>query len=479
MRYRLVFAVMVLLYSSSMLVIPLFYKELIDTVIYDKVFIKALLFAGGILFAAVGSSALEHLGNYFRTKLYLETAKEKIIQNMERFYRIDSQRAREEGRYLNLIFNTSTDMALKEVQLFHKLLSTIFGGIFMISVGTYLSPRMFILSVIIFVPVFSVVNYLSKYINITKSREIDSKLRFKNHLISILRSFKLWRIVGLRSSYISSHFDRFKSQYLKFEATLSIISNISWFLYQGVYVFIILVGGYMVLKNNLSISSLLAMIYLVRRYGDIFSDITSLIPSYREIQAYNDKLREDLTPLQEYRTFGEHIECRGIDVSYGKRKVLKDFNFTAKSSDKILITGPNGSGKTTLAHIISGNLKPLKGEVITPPRVSSLILPLHLPPVRVKDVVDSEALKRYGLDVVGENLCVELSMGQKRIVGILIVLSKDADAYIFDEPLANLDEVMQKRMFNLIQVKTADKILIIIQHTKDVFFKDFKEVRVA
>ncbi|NPA79638.1 MAG: ABC transporter ATP-binding protein [Thermotogae bacterium] len=479
MKWRLMFATAILLHLLSLLVIPIFYKRLIDIIIYDKIFIKALLFAGGIMLAAVGSSTFEHLGNYLRAKLHLEMAEKNIIRSMEEFYRLDVKRAREEGRYLNLIFNTSMNMASKEVEFFHKLLNALFGGIFMVAVGMYLSHRMFILSIIIFLSAFSVVNYLSRYIGETKKREMDERLRFKNRLIDVLKSFKLWRIIGLQRSYIIKPFEKFKTKYLKFEAALSIISNISWFLYQGVYVVIILIGGYMVLRGGLSISSLLAMVYLVRKYGDIFSDITSLIPVYREIQVYRNKLREGLSPLREYRIFKDYIECEGIYASYGEKEVLKNLHFVAKNSDRVLITGPNGSGKTTLAHIISGNLEPLKGKVITPRNLSSLILPVHLPPARVKDMVDPETLKRYGLDSVKENLCTELSIGQKRVVGILLALSKKADAYIFDEPLESLDEIMSREISALILSRTSNGILIIIQHMKRGNFGNFREVRIA
>ncbi len=479
MKYRMTLGLIILLHSSLILAIPIFYKGLIDTIIHDKSLMKALMFAGGILFSAVVSSALEHLGNYFKMKLSLETAKAGIISNMEKFYCVDFQRAREDGKYLNLIFNTSMDMASKEVELFHKLLNSVFGGIFMVMIGTYLSPEMFILSIAIFLSSFSLVNYISRYVNLAKSREIDEGLKFKNHLINTLRSFKLWRLIRLKKFYVTSAFEKFKSRYIKFEIIVSIVSNVSWFLYQGVYVAIILVGGYMVLQKILSISSLLATVYLVRRYGDIFSDITSLIPLYREIQAYKNRLYKDLTPIQEYRIFKEYIKCQDIYVSYGEKVVLKNLHFEAKNSDKILIIGPNGSGKTTLAHIISGNLKPLKGKVITPRKVSSLIQPVHLPPVKVKDIVSSENLKRCGLDDLKENLCTELSMGQKQIIGTILTLSKESDAYIFDEPLENLDEAMTKKISEIILTDTSNKILIIIQHTGNAPFMKFKEVKIA
>ncbi len=57
------------------------------------------------------------------------------------------------------------------------------------------------------------------------------------------------------------------------------------------------------------------------------------------------------------------LELREISKSYGGRKLIADFSYILKPSDRIGIIGPNGAGKTTLLEIISGRLLPDHGSV--------------------------------------------------------------------------------------------------------------------
>lgn len=52
---------------------------------------------------------------------------------------------------------------------------------------------------------------------------------------------------------------------------------------------------------------------------------------------------------------GAVIEMRDVNVSFGKRKLFKDFSWTVKEGERWLLRGPNGSGKTTLLALISGD----------------------------------------------------------------------------------------------------------------------------
>jgi len=61
---------------------------------------------------------------------------------------------------------------------------------------------------------------------------------------------------------------------------------------------------------------------------------------------------------------------------------------------------------------------------------------------------------------------IDLSAGQKARLALALALSKDADLYIFDEPLANLDTESKEYFLNKILEKTKGKSLILISHEK-------------
>ncbi len=57
------------------------------------------------------------------------------------------------------------------------------------------------------------------------------------------------------------------------------------------------------------------------------------------------------------------LECRSLDVGYGKLTVARDITFTLAPSRVLTILGPNGAGKTTLLMTLAGFLSPRSGTI--------------------------------------------------------------------------------------------------------------------
>jgi len=57
------------------------------------------------------------------------------------------------------------------------------------------------------------------------------------------------------------------------------------------------------------------------------------------------------------------LECKGLDVGYGKLTVARDITFTLQPKKVLTILGPNGAGKTTLLMTLAGFLAPRSGTV--------------------------------------------------------------------------------------------------------------------
>lgn len=74
-----------------------------------------------------------------------------------------------------------------------------------------------------------------------------------------------------------------------------------------------------------------------------------------------DKLELD---IKEARQGGKILEVNHISKSYGDQVIIRDFSNVFKKQDRIGIIGPNGVGKSTLLDMLSGKLKPDKGEII-------------------------------------------------------------------------------------------------------------------
>lgn len=178
------------------------------------------------------------------------------------------------------------------------------------------------------------------------------------------------------------------------------------------------------------------------------------------------------------------VTCKNLDKSYGQKKILKDVNLTIESGKIYGLLGTNGSGKTTLIKLINGLLVPTKGEVLIKgenPGVESKKVISYLPErtylpneKRVKEVIryfrdfyadfQEERADRLleQLKIDTNSKLSELSKGNKEKVQLVLVMSRDADLYILDEPIGGVDPVARDFILDLIikNFKEGSSILL-------------------
>src|SRR5215207_8405900 len=58
------------------------------------------------------------------------------------------------------------------------------------------------------------------------------------------------------------------------------------------------------------------------------------------------------------------LEARDLSAGYGPQPVISDVNLEVRSGEVVTLLGPNGAGKTTTLLALSGELPPLKGQVL-------------------------------------------------------------------------------------------------------------------
>ncbi len=164
---------------------------------------------------------------------------------------------------------------------------------------------------------------------------------------------------------------------------------------------------------------------------------------------------------------GVLLRVDGVSKRLGGRPVLVEVSFTLDRGEIVLLRGPNGSGKSTLLRVITGVLEPDSGSVTlmgrdlhADPSIRSEIgyCPERLGLLpdytimenlrffsRILDYpLDRDLLDRYvekfGLGEYLDQKISKLSMGTRKKVALVRTLLMGASLYVFDEPLANLDE---------------------------------------
>ncbi len=155
------------------------------------------------------------------------------------------------------------------------------------------------------------------------------------------------------------------------------------------------------------------------------------------------------------------IECKELTKNYGTHTALSNINLQIESGHIIGLLGPNGSGKTTMIKLIAGLLSPssgtinINGQPVGPESKSQIsYLPDHSylnGSMRVRDIMDFfddfyedfDPMRAYDmlakLQINPNQKLKTLSKGTQEKVQLILVMSRRAELYILDEPIAGVD----------------------------------------
>lgn len=169
------------------------------------------------------------------------------------------------------------------------------------------------------------------------------------------------------------------------------------------------------------------------------------------------------------------IETRNLTKYYGKSRGIIDLNLQLAEGEIFGFIGPNGAGKTTTIRLLLNFIFPTSGSAsilgLDCVKQSSEIKRLigYLPgeayyygEMRVKDLLDYSG-RFYGRDCTRrakelaeafdlnlETRIENLSLGNRRKVGIVQALLHSPRLLILDEPTSGLDPLVQKRFFEVL-----------------------------
>ena len=192
------------------------------------------------------------------------------------------------------------------------------------------------------------------------------------------------------------------------------------------------------------------------------------------------------------------IVAQGLCKSYKKRQVVKDVSLEVKKGEIVGLLGPNGAGKTTTFYMITGIVKPEKGQVFIN-EVDITEYPMYkradmgigylaqepsifrnlsvedniLAILEMKGLPKNEQIKKmqelleeFKLRDVAKSMGYSLSGGERRRVEIARTIANDPDFILLDEPFAGVDPIAVEDIQQIIKyLKQRGLGILITDHS--------------
>ena len=180
----------------------------------------------------------------------------------------------------------------------------------------------------------------------------------------------------------------------------------------------------------------------------------------------------------------ELVKCNNLCKEFDHKKVLKNVNLSIPKGKIIGLLGKNGMGKTTFLKLINDLLTPTSGEVLIngeKPNINSKKVISYLPErtyldksMKVSQIITFfdefydnfnkekaiKLLKDLDLDI--NSKVSKMSKGMQEKLQLILVMSREAELYILDEPLGGVDPATRDYILDTILSNFSEGASVII-----------------
>lgn len=516
--YFLVNLVNTLLQAAVYIFMTLFYRYLIDFVVYAKGTLKDIILRFTIFYIVIILFKL--VGDWVKYKYKLRE-KFKITLYYKQVICNESARKglknHSSEQYMNQLYNA----VYHDGEYFYKFSGLFFGFLnaavmFLFFFGVFLHMH----------PLFSLMVVLRAITELVHAN-VGNKLGYERYQVEkgyyqifqhirnvfYLKQYKKEQQIYPIADLFTENYRRNAEQlrrdkegiHLKIDLNATATDSIKLFINAGNMVLLVwlLVNGkitigdfQMVLRNFAMVANNLTNMIL------FFSFIADDARYMKDIFAVMDTPNHQY-PGIEHSNAGTCAKFMDVDFSYdGEHKVLKDINIELPLDRKIAIIGENGSGKTTFVKLLLGLYEPDRGrveyrypkqEIADASQLFGVLLQdfcvfalsvsenIALRPVC--DETDREKLEQairfsgleekiktlpdgLNTDLTGEfsDSGITFSGGEMQKLAIARAYMTDRPVLILDEPSSNLDPISENALIHRINQLTKNKGVILVTH---------------
>lgn len=281
---------------------------------------------------------------------------------------------------------------------------------------------------------------------------------------------------------------------------------------------IILAGGYLYIKDGITMGTILSFLLLVDRFRlrimrmvglvDIYQKGISGVNRFNEIINLEDRINGNINLTESIKS----IEFKNISFSFENNNILNNFNLKINKGEKIALVGESGIGKSTTAGLLKRSIIPIRGEIlINNIPLNEISFKSYLNKLAIVDqsdyiingsIIENITLvkekfsdeeinfaidKSYVYEIFdkfsdGENTIigeggVHVSSGQRQKIAMARLFLKNPDLILLDEATNALDIINEKSILKNIKEEYSDRILIAITHRLSLL-EDFDKIYV-
>ncbi|CEQ25906.1 ABC transporter ATP-binding protein [Paraclostridium sordellii] len=466
-------------------------------IIIATVTLIIVMFLAEYLDGLVMSKYIKNTVNYLRCDIF-----SKIISKDIKNFSLDNS-----GKYISILYN---DVKLIEDSFLNNIflvISSLLSFIISLCALFYISPYIVIFIVIFGILGFVIPNRLSKNLIIQKneySKSLEDITSITKDLFLGFEVIKCFNITKKMNKIFIDNSLKVENAKRKSSILEALIKGFSLSFSVTIYLGVLILGGYLMYKKNISVGTAIIIIQLSTHIVGPVKTSISLINQIKSVTLISDKIKTILDSPNEnlenesLEDFKQCINVENVKFSYSKdRLALDNINLTFEKNKKYAIVGESGCGKSTLIKMIMRYYTKYEGNIVIDNKnlnsiyssdlyknISMIQQNVFMFDDSIKENIklfsnhsDDEVIKscdRAGLmglinrlgngidSLVGEN-GNRLSGGEKQRVAIARALINKAKVLILDESTSALDnETAYNLEKSLLELK--DLTMIVVTH---------------
>ncbi|MBR3201427.1 MAG: ABC transporter ATP-binding protein [Mogibacterium sp.] len=178
------------------------------------------------------------------------------------------------------------------------------------------------------------------------------------------------------------------------------------------------------------------------------------------------------------------IEINNLTKNFGDLTALDDVTVSLEQGQIVGLLGPNGSGKTTLIKILNGLLQPTSGSVtingsapgVETKKVVAYLpdrnaLPDYMTASQLMDIYEDffEDFDRLKAEAMIDDLGInrkqtmkKMSKGTKEKLQLCLVMARQAEVYLLDEPIGGVDPATRDYILRTIISNYNENAVVLI-----------------